>query len=210
MNPRLRSGSFDAKLSEYIDGISRVYSSIQETVKPEFIIDSSKSPSYAMLLRQIPEIDLHYIHLVRDSRAVAYSRMVAKKRPEIHWKDEYTVVTSPYKSALQWNLINSSLGLLKRNHSYTLVRYEDFISNPKQEIMKIIDEIGMKNKKITFIDGSIANLKVNHTISGNPVRFTVGDIELRLDERWRNGLSAKHRLAIEYISRPMLKRYRYL
>lgn len=210
MNPRLRSSSFNQNLSEYKNGISRVYTSIQETVKPEFIIDSSKSPSYAMILSQIPDIELHYIHLVRDCRAVAYSRMNAKKRPEIHWKDEYTAVTPPYKSALQWNLINYTLGLLKRYNSYSLVRYEDFIAEPEKTISKVIDEIDVGNKNTSFLNGSHANLKIDHTLSGNPMRFTVGDIELRHDERWKKGLQKKHRFVIESLSRPMLKKYSYL
>lgn len=208
--PLFRTRSFETDLAEYIEGIRRIYDAIQQTVQPEFIIDSSKSPNYAMILRLVPGIDVHFVHLVRDCRAVAYSRMNVKKRPEIHWKEEYTAVTSPYKTALQWNIINHALGLLQRNSSYSLVRYEDFISNPQYEVMKIAGEIGKKNVDISFIDGSAASLKADHTLSGNPMRFTVGDIELRLDERWKNGLSAKHRRAIEYISRSALKRYRYL
>lgn len=210
LNPSLRSSSFDNKLSEYVSGIGRVYNSIQEVIKPEFIIDSSKSPSYAMLLSLIPEIDLHYIHLVRDSRAVAYSRMNAKKRPEIHWKEEYTAVTPPYKSALQWNIINYTLGLLDRKHSYSLVKYEDFIRNPEQTISNIVRDIGVSNKNISFIQGSNANLKTDHTLSGNPMRFTVGDIELRQDERWKEGLHKKNKFIIESLSRYMLKKYGYL
>ncbi len=210
MNPRLRTNCFNESLEKYVEGYRRIYTGIQETIRPDFIIDSSKSPSYAMLLKLIPGIDLHFVHLVRDCRAVAYSRMNKKKRPEIHWKNEYTAVTHPFKTAVQWNIINYALGMLERNSSYSLVRYEDFMSDPKQTVLNIVDAIGVTNKKTPFINGSRVSLEVDHTVSGNPMRFSVGDVELRFDDRWENGLSKSHHLAIKCLSGPMLKKYHYL
>lgn len=94
--PKLSSALFKRDMSEYLEGLSKLYTGVNKIVEPEFIIDSSKSSSYAMHLRHI---DLHIVHLVRDSRAVAYSRMRKKKRPEIHWKNEYMAVTPAYKTA---------------------------------------------------------------------------------------------------------------
>ncbi len=39
----------------------------------EVILDSTKDPAYAFLLNLVPEVDMRLIHLVRDSRGVAYS-----------------------------------------------------------------------------------------------------------------------------------------
>ena len=65
--------------------------SITESLTSE-VAEKDSFQEFRELLRLIPGIDLHFVHLVRDCRAVAYSRMKKKKRPEIHWKDEYTAV----------------------------------------------------------------------------------------------------------------------
>ncbi len=207
--PLLRTSSFEKMLGEYIEGIRRVYVGINETIKPSFIVDSSKSASYGMILKQIPEIDLHIVHLVRDSRAVAFSRMKKKKRPEIHWKDEYTAYTPPYKTALQWDIINYALGYLGNNSSYSLVRYEDFMSNPKSTIKKIIGELGLTST-VSYINGSTIKLNIDHTVSGNPMRFKNGNVALKYDERWKTGLSEKHRFLLDCLTWPMQKKYHYL
>jgi len=63
--------------NKYSKLISKVYynlyKAILDTTEMEFLIDASKQPVFAHILAQIPDIDLYIIHLVRDSRGVAYS-----------------------------------------------------------------------------------------------------------------------------------------
>jgi hypothetical protein len=83
-----------AALSEYTGYYVSVYRAIAEVSGCETVVDSSKHASLAFCLASRGEIDLRVIHLVRDSRAVAYSwsRKVARPdrpdRPDGHvWPD---------------------------------------------------------------------------------------------------------------------------
>ena len=49
----------------------------------DVVIDSSKHVSTALVLRHVPGIDLRIVHLVRDSRGVAYSWTKEVARPEV-------------------------------------------------------------------------------------------------------------------------------
>src|SRR4028119_1802817 len=53
--------------------LERLYRAIQRVSGAGVIVDSSKRFSYAVLLSLLPFGDLRVVHLVRDSRAVAYS-----------------------------------------------------------------------------------------------------------------------------------------
>ncbi|RDH81030.1 MAG: hypothetical protein DIZ80_12980 [endosymbiont of Galathealinum brachiosum] len=208
--PFLRDIQFNKKMNEYHAALETIYSSIENVVAPEFIIDSSKNSSYAMHLMNLDNIDLHVIHLVRDSRAVAFSRLRKKKRPEIHWKDEYMAVTPAYKTALQWNVMNYSMDIMKSRCSYSLVKYEDFMQEPTSTISNILADAGLHNKDLSFIKGRKINLAVDHTVSGNPMRFKVGDIELRSDDQWVSRLSKLNNNIVTLLTYFRLKKYGYL
>jgi REP element-mobilizing transposase RayT len=205
----IRSRSIENAISEYIDGIYKIYASIQSTINPEFIIDSSKSPSYAMLLQNISNIDLRIVHLVRDSRAVAYSRLIKKHRPEIHWKNEYTRVTPAYKTALHWNLINRAIESLKDKSSLLQLRYEDVIKDPVTAVKDLLKFVDAGDIGVSHINGNIIELKPDHTVSGNPVRFKTGKVELECDNRWVGNLKMKDRKIVELLTSKQLKKYSY-
>lgn len=62
--------------------LGRLYVALAETTQSSVIVDSSKLPSYAWLLSQVPEIDLRVVHLVRDPRAAAWSWLRKKDLPD--------------------------------------------------------------------------------------------------------------------------------
>src|SRR4051812_44485747 len=64
---------FAAKLNAYGRLLDRLYAAIAEVSGAEVVIDSTKAPAYAMILRRLPGIDLDVVQLVRDSRGTAYS-----------------------------------------------------------------------------------------------------------------------------------------
>ena len=208
--PTLRGSDLNKTMTKFQEGLTKIYTGIETSIKPEFIVDSSKSSSYAMHLQQLKGFDVHVVHLVRDSRAVAFSRLRKKKRPEIHWKDEYMARTPAYKTAYQWDLMNLSMDLLKKFGSYSLVRYEDFIKDPKGVVQTILNDMALSNKNISFIKGKKIELGMDHTVSGNPMRFKVGDIELRVDEQWKNEMTKFNKKVVTFMTYPQLKKYGYL
>ena len=59
----------------------RLYRAAAETAGVRLLVDSSKSPAYAHVLRRMPGVRVRTVHLVRDSRAVAFSWSRVKKYP---------------------------------------------------------------------------------------------------------------------------------
>ncbi len=93
--------------------LTELYRTIQSLSGCNVIVDSSKDHSYGHLLASIKEIDLFTLHLVRDSRATAFSWLRRKRRPEIHWTIEYMPRYSPLKSSFYWNLMNFSISSIR-------------------------------------------------------------------------------------------------
>lgn len=208
--PSIRGKELNTKMLSYQNGLDELYKAVVSAENPEFIIDSSKSPNYAMHLMSLRDFDVHIVHLVRDSRAVANSRLRIKKRPEIHWKNEYMAVTPAHKTALQWNMMNFAMERLAKYGGYTLVRYEDFMANPDEVVKQVLEDISVNDKDLSFIENKKISLGVNHTVSGNPMRFKVGEIELRADDEWKNELSTKNQCVVSTLTRKRLKKYGYL
>ena len=66
---RFRDELFDV----YCSRLAKWYNAIREVSGCSVIVDSTKGPPSATLLRLVPSIELSVIHLVRDSRGVAFS-----------------------------------------------------------------------------------------------------------------------------------------
>ena len=69
-------------LGEYVGYYRCLYAAIAQVSGGPVVIDSSKHASLAFCLRSCPGLDLRVIHMVRDSRAVAYSWSKIVDRPE--------------------------------------------------------------------------------------------------------------------------------
>lgn len=100
--------------------------------------------------------------------------------------------------------------LLKKDSSYTLVKYEEIMNNPKEVISNILSDAGFINKDLSFINKSLINLDIDHTVSGNPMRFKVGEIELKLDDQWKSHMSPKNISIVTMLTYPWLKKYGYI
>src|SRR4029078_12568053 len=62
--------------------LERLYLGIHEATGAEVVVDSSKIPTYAMLLRRIPAVDLRIVRLVRAPRGVVHSWQRRVARPD--------------------------------------------------------------------------------------------------------------------------------
>jgi len=212
MFPWLRSPGYRKAFFEYIEVLSRLYKAIRDVSGSEFIIDSTKDPSHGFVLSAMPDVELHVVHLVRDSRAVAYSWQRKKRRLEIHWKEEYMPRYSPLKSAWEWGLMNGLVQLLGYTipERYTLIRYEDVVSQPRKALSHLLASLGVANPNLDFIDDRNIKLGVDHTVSGNPIRFQHGVIEVRPDTEWRHKMLTSHRVIVSVLTWPLLLKYGYL
>jgi len=194
-------------LSEVRQLLSRLYTAMQKVSGASVIVDSSKSPSYGYLLSLTPGIQVHLVHLVRDCRGVAFSRLRRNALGELHWKSENLLVA---KTALEWAAVNGLSHLLKLALPYTLVKYEDFVSDPQQTLQRIVSDSGQPVPSLSFLGKSSVLLGADHTVSGNQMRFESGWISVRPDEEWRSKLTRKQLLILNAITWPWLARYGYV
>ena len=207
--PRLRPGA-GSDMARYTDALSRLYHGIREVSGARVVIDASKHASTAYLLRRVPDLDLRVVHLVRDSRGVAYSWTKEVRKPEVTEGDAFMPVYSPVKSGLQWltyNLMFDALGAL--DHTMVL-RYESVLEDPEGTIGRILAHAGETADTLDFLGDGWVDLGVDHTVAGNPMRFHQGRLELRLDQAWTKKLADKDRKVVSAITFPLQLRYGYM
>jgi hypothetical protein len=202
-------------LDEYVGYYQRTYAAISQVSGSPVVIDSSKHASLAFCLRSSPGVDLRVVHMVRDSRAVAYSWSKIVDRPEAAGSQMSTY--PPASAALRWNVQNSALQLLSQLGTPTLrVRYEDFVRAPDATLREIAAFAGLPAVPESGFLGADgpgrwwAELRATHTASGNPMRFTTGRVPIRYDAAWRTAMLAGNRRTVTALTLPLLMRYGYL
>ena len=203
-------------LTEYTSYYLRAYQAVAEVTGDVAMVDSSKHASLAFCLSRRPEIDLRVVHLVRDSRAVAYSWTKTVARPEAS-SESYMTTYAPVRAAGQWNAENSALQLLARRGTPVLrIRYEDLIKSPERTVRTLARFAGLRadDTALGFLgnDGESrrAVLHEAHTASGNPIRFATGAVSIHGDDRWRAAMPGWHRRTVTAMTLPLLAHYGYL
>lgn len=211
INELFKNGrNFKSLTSSYEEELKKLFSAIQSVNKCRVIIDSTKAPLYGYMLSAIPDFDVYTIHLIRDSRGIAYSRKKMKVQPDAN-STIYMQRFSPFNSSFMWvtrNLMTEFFWKKKKDR-YLCLRYEDFTKNPKKTVETILDFIGEKETKSPFISERTATLTSNHSIWGNPSRFKTGDVEIKLDNEWEEKLGKKDFLISSLVSFPLLVKYGY-
>lgn len=212
--PTLRP-SFRRALTEYTDYYRRVYEAIGNVSGCPVVVDSSKQASLAFCLRWRAELDLRVIHVVRDSRAVAFSWARTVNRPGSVARP-YMAIYSPTKAARLWDCENGALEWLAKEGVPTLrIRYEDLVTAPSAILARVADFAGLaaSDTALGFLGGDAstcwAELGVSHTASGNPMRFATGRTTIRADDRWRTAMPASQRRTVTALTLPLLVRYGY-
>jgi hypothetical protein len=90
-----------------------------------------------------------------------------------------------------------------------LVRYEDFVRQPRSIVERITDMVGVSPESTPFVSDTSVRLGVHHTVSGNPIRFNTGTVDLIEDNRWLAGLSQLDRAVTTALTLPQMLAYHY-
>lgn len=195
-------------LAEYVALLDGLYGAIAEITGARVIIDSSKRPAHAALLHLPPHISPYFVQLVRDPRAVSYSRRRVKSDVD----ERVMRRDGPFRSALRWRERNREAEMVRRRHpsdSSSLLRYEDFVADPRATIAEIVKLVGESRAEIPVSSDKEVTLGENHTAAGNPSRFLRGTIRVRVDDEWVREQKAADRLVATGLSLPLLGRYGY-
>jgi hypothetical protein len=199
------------EVREYASYYGRIYSAAAAVSGCPVVVDSSKHSALAHVLRWAADVDLRVVHVVRDARGVAYSWTKRVSRPETDGEQEMTRY-SPGRSALLWNAHNAAFGLLgRRGVPVRRIRYEEFLSDPRTELIKLADfaDLRLSQDDLAFLRAGHADLKIGHSAAGNPMRFTVGRLPLRRDDAWVRALPSTQRRLVGAVCGPLLRAYGY-
>lgn len=201
----------DPAIAYYSRVLGAVYRNVAKVSGAQIIVDSSKYPSDAAILRLIPGIRPLYLHLVRDPRAVAFSWSRTKRRSDRH-EQKFMPTYGPLYSSANWLLINLLIEWLRMradDGKSLLIRYEDFVSRPEIEIGRVTSWADGPNTELPFTAPTTAILGVTHTVNGNPARLKTGPTEIRRDDAWIGRMSPGDKAMVTASCFALMPRYNY-
>ena len=203
------SPAFRRDVERYREVTLALYGAIRTVSGCDVVVDNSKLPSRAALLRALPQLDFRVVHLVRSSYGVCYSWAKQTVRPD---SQQAMMRFSVAKSAYRWTAFNSAFEMLARRGLPTLsLRYEDFVGDPGGQLRRILDFLDQPrtDEQLAFVEGATLDLAPDHSVWGNPMRMRVGRETVRLDEQWRTALTPRQKRIIGALTAPGMRRYGY-
>jgi hypothetical protein len=189
-----------------------MYDALHTVSGDAVVVDSTKAPAYALVLRGVPGIDLRILQLVRDSRGTAYSATKKQVMQDSVDRVVYKHSYAPAVITLRWNLYHLLFDAIRLVGQPRLVaRYEDVVHQPREALTRIAAFAGMpvRDGDLAFLSPGTVQLEVDHTAVGNDMRFAHGAITMREDDAWRTALPRSSRRIVTMLSWPLLKRWRY-
>lgn len=207
--------AFDDAAERYATILSDMYRRVRRITGCDVIVDSSHQPAHGYAVRRIPDVETFVLHIVRDSRAVAFSKTRVKARmPEGWTHDEYMERFGTATSARDWMAVNLKTeyfwGARPGRARFLRLRYEDFAREPRATIAGLLRFLGEERDLDVFLDERTVRLeRPTHHVEGNPIRFRAGETEIRLDDEWSTAMSRTSRWAMLALTWPLLLRYGY-
>jgi Sulfotransferase domain len=198
-----------SKLRDYPDRIGALYAAIADVFPGQLIVDSSKDPLYAAVVREDPRIRMCMAHIVRDPRAASFSWRQSKR--DLGFVGEVNLPEyGAFTSAAIWILSNEAAAAYGRRHpgTYVAVRYEDFVAHPLEKVNDIGRILG-RSFSPDPIEGDCMRLQPTHSAWGNPNRFAGSSVRLVRDDRWRREMRRSDRLLVGTMTAPWRIRYDY-
>jgi hypothetical protein len=206
LRPRLRRA-----IDDYSAFLAALYPAIARVSGARVIVEMSRDPTFARLLMRIPESDVRIVHLVRDSRAVAYSWTRQSRLPSPIGEQEFMPQFGLTETARSWMVRNGAIHALAALRSpFLRVTYESFVDAPADVLQRISswadESLGPAPSELS---GATMMLGDHHIFSGNPMRSAVGWVPLRVDNEWQTQLSAAQIAKVTGITWPLLAAYGY-
>ena len=196
------------RLAQPLAELGRLYSGIQKVFNCEVIVDSSKVPFYGYTLQLAEAMDPYVLHLIRDPRATAFSwfRRAIRERG-MPWRGP----VGQFNCSLMWDYRNWVTELMGKRfrHRPLRLRYEDFVADPRGSLQRILNFVGKTTSALPLQDEHRLNVKVQHTVSGNPVRYKTGKIEVQGDVEWATRMKMHHKMLATAVTWPLLLKYGY-
>lgn len=208
IRPSLGSPKFRTALQEFAQILDRLYTGISDQVGSNVVlVDASKHPSYLFVLRRLRLHRPRLLHVVRDPRGVAYSWAKVVERPEAADDMERLGALAASGRWVSHNLLFHLAGRLGVRRQR--LRYELFAHDPSELARSVAVLTRDLGATLPVFDGSRIILDVNHTVSGNPMRFQLGPVDIRADEKWRSSMPRIARLVVGTLTSPLRLAYKW-
>ena len=196
---------------EYASATLALYRSISLIAGSNIVVDTSKYPVRGMALSLIPELNLQLVHLVRDGRGVIWSR---KKRSVVDGSIQSTKQANArvlFSAILDWIVVNifSEFARMNSHGAYIQIRYEDFVSNPREPLSRLAKGSGIQTDGVIEALQAGKPISFGHDFAGNPVRLK-GPVTFKLDEQWKHKLTSSERRNFWIFAGWLARRYGYL
>jgi hypothetical protein len=194
----------------------QLLSVLHELTGARVIVDSSKLPLRLKYLLDVPDIETRVIRLVRDGRAVALTytdewNFADASEPALRGGGNGARRPPPQRDiaagAREWRRSNESADCVVARlprEQWLQVRYEDLAVRPEAELRRICEFLGLTPEQVTLN----FRARPQHVI-GNGMRLDRTS-DIRLDERWREHLSAADLEAFDRVAGGLNRRYGYI
>jgi hypothetical protein len=193
----------------YLDAVRHVLRALREVTAARSIVDASKYATDAWLLSTMPDVRVHAIHLVRDSRAVAHSWRRPKRRPEIYWREARMELMSPSRSSFHWASMNAAMEAAgTRVDRYDRIRYEDLVRDPIGTLTPLLPD-GAREALTALVAEEGVRRTTGHSFSGNPLRFESEPLRIRADDEWLRAMGDDAFRRVTAMTWPLLVHYGY-
>lgn len=189
-----------------------IYRAVQQVSGADVVVDSSKRPSMAYVLRKTSGVELTCVQVVRDPRGVAHS--FGKVVPLAPSSDvgEFMPRSTARKVARRWVTVNGLVrGLRRLGVPSVTVRYEDLASRPVCELRRVARLQGIADGALDtgFLTAEGLRVKQAHLVAGGRIRLVDGVLPIRLDEGWRADMQPRHRRLVSVLTALSRRRYGY-
>ncbi len=216
---------YKGDIEAYTAILRSLYSAIKIVARCDAIVDSSKGMPYALVLRQARCLDLCLVHLVRDSRGVAFSwakRDVAQPQYVLHPESARKLMPTrgPWRAAARWVIVNLAFEAFGRSGvPHVRVRYESLAADPLPSVSRILKLVAAHgHQKVAEaapvtrqgVASCSSERSTRHTLGGNPMGFDRGPIQIRSDDEWRKQMPNSARRIVGAVTFPLLVAYGYV
>ncbi len=196
------------RLVRHVTGVA--IGTFAEMTGARVVIDTSKRPLDAAVMARVRHVDHHVLHVLRDPRAVAHSWRRAKS---FSVGEQTRTMGTRRLPATVRRWLASALGTEALRHylppqRWLRLRYEDFCARPAESVDRLLSMMGVVERP-PFEDARTVRLQPNHIVAGNPSRFIVGSVRIRVDEEWKTAMSRRDQLFVVASTWPLLRRYGY-
>src|SRR5262249_5154987 len=155
-----------------------------------------------------PDFEVHLIHLVRDSRGVAWSKSKALAEDARGGVQADLCPAPVAATARRWLLTNLVCSYLSRElpARYRRLRYEDFVADPGATLRQIggLHQLDLAETIRKVNSGE--TLKAGHVVAGNRLRMS-DRLRIRPDLEWEEKLGAEQEAAVLRWTGWLLHRY---